>query len=321
MGSRRKKKPAIEVYERERSPFAQRLTKKTFANLIRVDIHELHGLIKYKESFVTSKDIEENGKVRPLRYPTGRLRVVNEKINYQLRKIKLPAYVMSPRKGVGQKQNAEVHICARQILKMDLKKFYPSIDRTMVAKFFRDTFDMHADVAGLITELLTYNGTVLYGAPATPVLAMLVHQEMFDKVDAVCRKHGAVMTLWVDNLTVSGDEVPGSLVTEVREIIASYRHRSHDIKYAHTNTWVPVTGIGIKKRALHPANSSNIAVRDLEGELRAARTPDEYESISNKLLSRLGSQLYILGSKGERGQKVANRMNAVRQKRNKYARQ
>lgn len=315
MGSRRKKKPANEIYELGRSPFAQRLTKRKLAELLRVDLHTLVGLVKYKTSFVTVKTVVENGKPRPLQYPTGRLRVVNEKINYQLKKIKLPVYVMSPRKGCGQKQNAEAHIEANQILKLDLRKFYPSISRTMIARFFRDKFDMHTDVAGLLTELLTFDGTILYGAPATPVLAMLVHAEMFDRIDEVCKQHGAALTLWVDNLTISGDNVPGEALKEIREIIASYGHRSHDVEYACTNKIVQVTGIGVKQGRLHPANSGNVAIRDLEKELRQTTSPDEYEAIANRLLSRLGSQRHILGTKDARGQAIANRMNAIRQKR------
>lgn len=317
MGSPRKKKSQIEIYEFERSPLAQRLTKQKLAGLLRVKLHELQGLVRYKKGFITDKIVHVNGKDRPLQYPTGKLRVVNEKLNYQFKKIKLPAYVMSPRKGHGQKQNAEEHIHSKQILKLDLRKFYPSISRTMVARFFRDTFSMHADVAGLLTELLTYDETVMYGAPATPVLTMLMHIEMFDRIDEVCKKHDVRFTLWVDNLTISGDQVPGVLLEKIREIIASYGHRSHDVEFANTNKIVTVTGVGIKQGELHPANTGNLAIRALEAELRLAKDPEQFQAVANKLLSRLGSQLYILGTKTERGRAIANRMNAVRQKRSK----
>ncbi|MEL6692381.1 MAG: reverse transcriptase domain-containing protein [Pseudomonadota bacterium] len=320
MVSRRKKKPRIEIYGLDRSPFAHRLTQLKFAQLIRMPLSELKGLIKYKSAFVTQKEQQSGGKTRPVCYPTGRLRLVNEKITYQLRKVRLPKYVMSPRRGIGQKQNAEFHASGRQILKLDLKQFYPSISRTMVARFFRDRLSMHPDVAGLLTELLTYEDRVFYGAPSTPVLAVLTHQELFDAINRACVAHGTEMSLWVDNFIISGDEVPGALLNEMRKIIAKHGHRSHDIKFEQTNRKVSITGIDVRDGVLHPPNKSDVAIRDLERELHITKDPDRYEMVANKLLSRLGGQMHILGSSSERGRKIAQRMNTIRQKRDKARR-
>lgn len=320
MRSRRKKKPQIEIYEIGRSPLAQRLTQQKFAKLIRVPLSELKGLIKYRDSFVNFGAADSGGKPRPLCYPVGRLRVINEKIRYQLNKIRLPDYVKSPRKGIGQKQNAEAHLLGKQVLKLDLCKFYPSISRTMVAKYFREEFGMHADVAGLITNLLTHNERIFYGAPCTSVLAFLVNKKMFDEVDAICRSYNCRMTLWVDNLTISGEAVPGALLEEVRDTIAKHGHKSHEISFEHTNRNVSITGVNVRDAKLHPANSSDLAIRDLERQLHETDCSDEYEQISNQLLSRLGSQRHIVDQSSLRGRKLAQRMNAVRQKRDRVRR-
>lgn len=179
---------------------------------------------------------------------------------------------------------------------------------------------MHPDVAGLLTELLTYDDRVFYGAPSTPVLAVLTHQELFDEINRACLEHGTEMSLWVDNFIISGDEVPGALLNEIRKIIAQHGHRSHDIKFEHTNRKVSITGIDVRDGVLHPPNKSNIAIRDLERELHTAKDPDQYEMVANKLLSRLGGQMHILGSSSERGRKIAQRMNTIRQKRDKIRR-
>lgn len=320
MRSRRKKKPQIEIYDISRSPLAQKLTQKKFAQLIRVRLSELRGLIKYRDSFVSFGSAESSGKPRPLCYPVRRLRVINEKIRYQLNKIILPEYVKSPRKGVGQKQNAETHLFGKQVLKLDLCKFYPSISRTMVAKYFREEFGMHADVAGLVTNLLTHNERIFYGAPCTSVLAFLVNKKMFDEIDDICRSYQCKMTLWVDNLTISGETVPGALLEDVRDSIAKYGHKSHEISFEHTNRNVSITGVNVRNEKLHPTNSSNLAIRDLEHQLHQTVCADEYERISNLLLSRLGGQRHIVNRRSHRGRKLAQRMNAVRQKRDRVRR-
>lgn len=318
MRLRRKNKPRRERYELSQSPLAQKLTQKKFAALIRVPLPVLKGLIKYKASFVAQKPQEEiAGKLRDLCFPVGRLRLVNEKIKFQLDKIKLPHYVLSPRKGFGQRENALAHRDAVQVLKLDLRKFYPSVTRESIAAFFREECGMHADVAGLITHLLTHDEVVFFGAPATPVLVMLSRRRMFDEIDAICRESGVTMTLWVDNLTISGNNVPGELLNRVRAVIAAHGHKSHDIVFEHTNRPVAVTGINICSGQISPANSTNLAVLELERSLRAASNFDEYETVSNALLSRLGSQLHVIGTKGDRGRKISQRMNVIRQKRTK----
>lgn len=317
MASRRKKRQAREIYDLDRSPLAQRLTQKKFANLIGIPLHELKGLIKYKRSFLKSRDETSGGKSRPLCYPVGRLRVVNEKIKYQLGKIRLPDYVVSPRKGFGQWANAEAHIDAAQVLKLDICRFYPSVSRQYIARFFRDEFKMPADVAGLITELLTHDGKILYGAPATPVTAMLAHRRMFDEIDALCTEFETTMTLWVDNLTISGAQVPGVLLTKIRSVVASHSYKSHDVEFLHTNRFVDITGLNVFKGQIRPPNSSDLAIRDLERKILSIDDANEYEQTANTLLSRLGSQLYVLGTECKRGQRIAKRMNTIRQKRDK----
>jgi RNA-directed DNA polymerase len=303
-----------------RSPLAQRLTQKKLAALLRRPLAELKGLIKYKKSFVVAEVREIDGKARPLCYPRGPLRSVNEALKYQLTKIRLPDYVASPRRGRGQRENAAVHVDATQILTLDLRKFYPSVSRRYIARFFRDDFSMHPDVAGLITELLTFEGRVLYGAPATPILVMLAHRKMFDQIEAACLEFGTRMSLWVDNLTISGTEVPGALLVRVREIVASHGYKTHDVEFMTTNRDSSVTGVVVRCGELHPANSSNLAIRDLEGVLRTSVDPNEFAANANRLLSRLGGQLHILGTQCDRGQRIARRMNVVRQKRDKRAR-
>lgn len=315
MALRPKRRLQIERYSLDQSPLSHALTKRKLSQLIRVSLSELNGLVKYKHAFITERTEGEGGKARPLLYPTGQLRRVNEKLLFQFRKMKLPEYVISPRKGRSQRDNAQAHIEGRQILKIDIVKFYPSVGRESIAAYMRNEFNMYTDVAGLITELVSAKGRIFYGSPLTPLLVFLIYQEMFDQINAACKRYGVTMTLWVDNLFLSGDRVPGTLLKEIREIICQNGFRSHDVAYEHTNRVVPITGVGVRKGELLPSNALNLAIRDLERQLRQAKSVDEYDDLSQRLLSKLGSAKYIYGSHTARGRKVAARMNAIRQKR------
>lgn len=310
----RRKKPPIEVVDLSRSPFNVRLTKRKLARLLRTPLHALQGLLKYKNSFVVREDREINGKVRRLAYPEGKLRVINEKLAYQFRKIQLPPYVMSPRKGRGQRDNAAAHVNGKQFLQLDIRKFYPSIKRERVARFLRNECGTTVDVAGMLTGFLTVDDAIAFGAPATPVFALLVCRGMFDEVYELCRTHDLTMTLWVDDLTISGEAIPGSVVAGIRAIVARHGFESHKVVRKASSRPVDITGVLVDRAEIRPINSVNLRVRDLEREVRAAMDADSFAYSVDRLLSALGTMRYIVGAKTPKGLQITNRMHALRQK-------
>ncbi len=321
MQSRRKKrKPPIEIFELAQSPFARTMTKGNLCRMLGTPLTTLLGLIKYKDAFVRRRIETSSGKPRPLAYPEAQLRRVNEKLAYQLRKIRLAPYVTSPRKGVGPRENAQRHVGATQFLKIDIKQFYPSITREQIAKYFREECGMYVNVAGMLTELLTVDGRIAYGAPATPALAALVHRSMFDEIYDAVSAMGLVMTLWVDDLTISGDKVPGALLEQIRAIVASHGFRTHKIAFRHSNRPVVVTGMGVRRDEVIPPNSLNLRIKALERRLHLEKSDDEYIVIANQLLSALGSQRYIRSGNDVARRRIIDRMHVIRQKRDKRAR-
>ena len=123
-----------ERYPLERSPLAQRPSQRDIAALVRESKVDLNTLAtpRFKEQFLVRRTVEIRGKSRDLVYPEGRLRTVHERLKFHLSKIIQPSYLMSPRKGRAQRDNAEVHIEAAEFLTLDLKQFYPSTTRQMI---------------------------------------------------------------------------------------------------------------------------------------------------------------------------------------------
>ena len=311
---RKNKQKKIRFHSLSESPFSKSLTKKKLANLIGEPLHVLEGLIKYKEGFIVRDSTNNGSKSRPLIYPVADLRRVNVKLNYQFKKIILPYYVTCPKPGMSQRENAEIHIGANQLFKLDLKQFYPSVNRTRIAKFFREKCGISVHTAGFLTELLSADQRVFYGAPTTPILVTLIFQDMFDEIEVEVRKYNAKLSVWVDNFAISGKEIQRELIESVRGIIASHGLKSHDFELKTTNRPVWVTGVGVKKNGLVPKNSLNVEIRDLERSLRQAKM-EEADPIAIKLLSKLGYKRYIVGKNTPVGQKISNRMNIIRQKR------
>lgn len=316
---RKTARPPIEKYELPRSPFAQRPTQRDIGKLLGASRDHLRFLATHKEHFIVRRQekIGKKQKLRDLKYPVSDLRGVHERLKFHLNKIRQPGYLFSPRRNRGQRDNAALHLGQHQYLTLDLKQFYPSTTADMVRRWFRDEMGMYPDVAGLLTHLCTIDDQVSFGSPLTPVLCTLIHRPMFDRIADLCERHGLRYTLWVDDLTISGEFVHGDVVREIRQIIAGAGLRSHKIRFRTGNRPVFITGIGVVGRELVAPNAMNLRIKELWEVCHLAETVDERDACIQALLAQLGTQRYISGPSSDLGRKASDQMNSLRQKRNK----
>lgn len=317
---KRKNRKKYERYDISRSPFSQKPTQRDLANILGMSRDELRRHANYKEQCIVRRTEEINGKVRDLAYPKGPLRVIHEKLKFHLNKIKQPDYLFSPRKNRGQRDNAAYHAEGNQYLSLDLKQFYPSTSRVMIKSWLCDELGMYEDVAGLFAELATVDGVASFGSPLTPVLVSLVHRKMFDEIAEQCRSRALSYSVWVDDMTISGQFVEGELLTIIREIIARHGLKSHKVVYRSGNRPVFITGIGVVGAHLVAPQTLHNRIKNLWEEFYAAKTDAERESTTQKLLAQLGTLRYMAGAKSEMGRKTADRMNSLKQKRDKWRR-
>ena len=305
-----------ERYEVERSPLAQKPTQKQFAALLKVKKGQLHGLIAHKEDYVVRRAQPSGGKVRQLAYPKGKLRAVHEILKYHLGKVSQPEYIFSPRKGYSTRDYAEFHAGQIQYLTLDLKQFYPSTSREHVYRWLRHKLGMLDDVAGLCCRLVTIDDRVSFGSPLTPVLTTLVHRDMFDAMAEECRRRGLRFSIWVDDITISGAFVPGRLVAALREIVRSNGLRSHKIQFRVGARPVVLTGVPLRVGRVDAPRSVHDRIHAGYANLPQPDDP-AYRRHADRLLSALGSYRFYVGSKTRAGRRAADRMNALRQRRNK----
>lgn len=309
-----------ERYEIDQSPFAQKPTQNDIALLLHETKSDLIRLVKFKDQFIVRRQITKNGKTRDLAYPVDRLRVVHEILKFHLNKIRQPDYLMSPRKNRQQRQNAELHLDQEQYLTLDFKKFYPSTSDKMIFNFFCNRLSMYPDVARLLTELCTVDGIVSFGSPVTPVLCSLVHRPMFDEIASICNARGLRYSIWVDDLTISGRFIPGSVLVEIRKIAQKYGLKTHKIEFKCGNRPVFITGIGVVGSNLIAPNTMDLKIKHAWEAYHSASTLNEKDDATQRLLSLLGTVRYISGANSSRAQKSSNQINALKQKQEKLHR-
>src|SRR5258705_185981 len=84
---------------------------------------------------------------------------------------KTPEFLHSAIKGRSYVTNASEHGPNAPTIKVDIRRFYPSIRAAAVFHFFRDHMQCAEDVAGILTKLLTVDGHLPTGSSASPILS------------------------------------------------------------------------------------------------------------------------------------------------------
>jgi hypothetical protein len=201
-----------------------------------------------------------NYKGREIQHPLGWLAEVHGRIARYLSRIETPEYVFS-KKGRSYVDNAHEHIGYSPLAKTDISSFYPSTNRQMIKDMFVSQFKCAKDIANILADICCYEKKHLpTGSAISGYLAFLAHKSLFDKVYALSKERGCTFTLYVDDLTISGDAATKKLINEVRIMIkrqglTSKRSKTQTFSSHSAKT---ITGVIIKgNRCLLPNRRHN----------------------------------------------------------------
>jgi RNA-directed DNA polymerase len=190
------------------------------------------------------------------------MRRIHERVQSLCNRIEQPEYLHSPSRGHTAIGNAGLHNRSTVIAKLDIRQFYPSTTDEHVYRFFRSRMKMQDDVAGLTTKLCTVDGKQAFGSPLSSVLCTLVHRDLFDQFILYCRSIRLVMSLWVDDITISGDTVADSVIWAVKQFIHTKGLKYHKVKVRALRRGAVVTGHFPTQSGMAAANKHHLGVRD-----------------------------------------------------------
>lgn len=202
--------------------------------------------------------VDKSGtKPRNIQEPTGQLDRIHSRIASLLCRIETFDGLHSGKKGYSNITNALAHVGAdRHMVTVDLNSFFPSTQRRMVFDFFFDTMKCAPDVADLLSDLLTFNNHLPTGSRISMPLAYFANKKMFDEMRVMAEKIEAVMTIYVDDITVSGANVRRGLIFKLGQIAKKYGHnlKGNKSRYFDKNEIKLVTGAAIRNTEISPRN-------------------------------------------------------------------
>lgn len=277
-------------YEIERSPLYGLSNKKKLSELLRID----HKLILHpdKSGLTSQYRIFKDRKTRRfITEPVDQLADIHRRLLKLLTRIAPPAYIHSAIKKRSYKTNAEQHKNSSNVLKIDLKKFFPSVKFGYIYDFFLNTLRCAKDIATILAKLCTvqtekYGVHLPTGSCISPILSFLANRKMFDAIKAICEERGCAFTVYVDDVTVSGANASRELLSEIAKVIHKHGYLYHKIKI-YSDLPATVTGLVIDNGRLCLPHKRAKKIRELEKALSVAKN----NSLRNKLLASLVGHL------------------------------
>lgn len=207
------------------------------------DLANISKLINYNNF-----NIEKNslGEIRSIQSPSRHLKTIQKRILKLLQKIERPDWLISGEKGKSFIDNGKAHLNARYALTVDIESFYGNCTREYVYSFFYKRMHMPRDVAGIITDIVTYQNSIPTGTPTSQMISYYAYEDMFNEINEVANKYNCTFTLYVDDMSFSSRDYfkHCSLRSEVDIILRKYGHRlkSRKIKFYGKNQSKIITG-------------------------------------------------------------------------------
>ncbi|WP_128332164.1 reverse transcriptase domain-containing protein [Apibacter sp. HY039] len=162
-------------------------------------------LLHPEEYYRTFRIPKRNGKSRLISAPFTPLYRIQKKI-YE--KILIHARVHSAAKGfcisTSIVHNAREHLHAKDLLKVDIRNFFPSIHQSRVVAIFRN-LGYEYTLAYQLAYLCCLNGKLPQGSPASPALSNLALLRLDSKLSEIAGNRQFIYTRYADDLSFSGN--------------------------------------------------------------------------------------------------------------------
>lgn len=240
--------------------------------------------------------INENN--REIQQPINWLGQVHKRIGDLLSRIEVPEYVYSQR-GRSYVDNARQHTGNVPLGKTDISKFYPSTTRQMVWRMFSEDFKCANDIADILADICCFQQKHLpTGSALSGRIAFFAARRMFDEIYEKATSDGIKMTLYVDDITLSGQDVTKTLVSQVRQTVRRHglKTKSSKTKTFSANVPKTVTGVVVVGGEVCLPNSRHKKIWEDRRALQKA-VGKEKTRLVRSLKGRLQEAKQILASK------------------------
>ena len=278
-----KKKPIRKTYPIDQCRLYATKSPTDLAVRLGASVDTLQELAKDKGNY----KIYLTDKKRKIEEPKPKLQRTHARLHAFLSRIVTPDYLHSGIKGRSYLSNAQAHANGEALIKIDVKKFFPSVPRVAIYNFFFRHMRCAGDVAGLLANILTIDGHLPTGSSASTIMSYYAFKEMFDEIESLVAQNGLTMTNYVDDLTISGEAATRKLQHEIRKIIGRHGLKTHKVKYFAARRPKVVTGVVVVGTQVRLPHRRHLLIKQSYQNFLAAPTAEEKLYVLKSLISRV----------------------------------
>lgn len=198
--------------------------------------------------------------------PTGMLKKLQTNLHRRVLKphaLSMPTYLVGglPKRSI--MDNANPHVNKDCVVSMDLTKCFDHINNDKIYEVFSRYLGFGRDASALATQLTSVQRRLPQGSSASSILCNMALRNMAAEVNAYCEAHGLAFTMYIDDMTLSGDyDASVAAIGPVIDICNRYDMHVNKGKTHIMKSSVPqvVTGQGVNKK-VNISNAYIAAIR------------------------------------------------------------
>jgi hypothetical protein len=294
-------------YDLRDSPFFNLKSRKKLAELLQTSTRTLAQLSvsselysrcwKHKLSDVWLKSAPppiQTESYRPIDIPIPRLKKIQSRVANLLARIQTPNFLFSPVKGRSYVDNAAHHIGSNAFWLLDVADYFPSCSANNVARFFRRDLSCSPDVTAILVRLITLGGCLPQGSPCSPILAYYCNRPMWLAIECQTKTADCKLSLYADDITISGGIVPKKLIWEIKKIIHGSGLRLKQSKEASLiNQPADITGVIVKNGRTHIPNRQLKKLAESKQELAITKNSRQRTQLKSQIAGRAAQRRQV----------------------------
>ena len=164
----------------------------------------LHWARKSSSYYRVAKEIPKASGVRTVYDVKEPLKSLQKAIHDHIfGAVDYPDYLSGGIRGRSTKSHAQPHVGASVLINADIENFFPSITQSQVRDLFQYGFQFAPEVAEVMAQLLTYQGTIPQGASTSGDVANLILYKVEPGLVGSLRTQGFQYGRFIDDMSVS----------------------------------------------------------------------------------------------------------------------
>ena len=217
---------------------------------------------------------KKSGSPRKIEAPSKNIKILQQKLNQVLLAVYKPKHcVQGFVEGRSVKTNARKHLGRKNLLNVDLRDFFPSINFGRVrGMFMGKPYNLPQKVATVLAHLCCYKRALPQGAPTSPMISNMICAQMDSQLQRLAALKRCTYTRYADDISFSTARrnIPTALVVindlnqveagpELKQIIEANGFMLHPEKIwlRRQDRRQEVTGVNVNSRLNLPRKFTN----------------------------------------------------------------